>query len=61
MDTIKSDSKDNNDGAVYGEYYHTLSIAKVGGLDWSKNFVKDIGITAGVNFGAKNSAFGPNP
>jgi len=38
-----------------------LSIAKVGRLDWSKNFVKDVGVTVGINYGTKNSAFGPNP
>lgn len=58
---IKSDSEDNKYGEVYGEYYHTLSLSKVGGKDWSKNFVKDVGFTAGINYGSKNSAFGPNP
>jgi nucleoside-specific outer membrane channel protein Tsx len=61
VDFIKSGSADNNYGEVYGEYYHNLSLSKVGGMDWSKNFVKDIGITTGINYGAKNSAFGPNP
>lgn len=61
VDMVKSNSKDNNAGEVYGEYYHTLSVAKVGGLDWSKNFLKDVGLTVGLNYGTKNSAFGPNP
>lgn len=61
VDMIKSDSQDGNAGEVYGEYYHNLSLGKTVGFDWSKNFVKDIGLTTGVNYGAKNSAFGANP
>lgn len=61
VDMLKSDSQDNNYGEVYGEYYHTLSLSKVAGYDGSKSFLKDIGVTAGINYGAKNSAFGANP
>lgn len=61
VDFINSDSKDGNHGEVYGEYYHTLSLAKLRGADGSKGFLKDIGLTAGINYGSKNSAFGPNP
>ncbi len=61
VDFVKSDSKDGNYGEIYGEYYHTLSLTKLQGTDWSKNFVKDVGLTAGINYGAKNSAFGANP
>ncbi|WP_018405553.1 hypothetical protein [Marinobacter gelidimuriae] len=34
VDMIKSDSADNNAGEVYGEYRHTLSISKIGDMDW---------------------------
>lgn len=61
VDFVKSDSKDNNYGEVYGEYYHALSLTKIHGVDWSKNFLKDVSLTTGINFGAKNSAFGANP
>lgn len=63
VDFIRSDDGGSDNGAseVYGEYYHTLSLGKVGGLNWSKNFVKDIGLSTGINWGDKNSAFGPNP
>lgn len=61
VDMAKSDSDDNNLSDVYGEYYHTLSLTKVSGKDWSKNFLKDIGLTAGINYGSKNGAFGANP
>jgi nucleoside-specific outer membrane channel protein Tsx len=61
VDMLKSDAKDNRYGEVYGEFYTTLSTSKIAGYDWSKNFLKDIGITAGINYGSKNSTFGPNP
>ncbi|HYD79118.1 MAG TPA: hypothetical protein VEC06_04860 [Paucimonas sp.] len=61
VDLLKSDSSDGNYGEIYGEWYHTLSVSKLAGKDWSKQFVKDIGITAALNYGSKNSAFGPNP
>lgn len=60
-DLVKSDGADNRHGEVYAEYYHTLSLTRVTGRDWSKNTLKDIGLTTGINYGAKNSAFGPNP
>jgi len=52
VDLARSDSKDSNYGEVYGEYYHTLSLTKVQGADWSKNFLKDVGLTTGINYGA---------
>lgn len=61
VDMLKSDSTDGRYGEIYGEYYHTLSISKLQGQDWSKNFLKDVGVTAGINYGSKNSTFGPNP
>lgn len=61
VDALKSDGADNKYGELYGEFYHTLSYSKVFKQDWSHNFIKDIGLTGGINYGAKNSAFGPNP
>lgn len=61
IDLVKSDAGDNKAGEVYGEYYHTLSLSKLGAFDLKGNFVKDVGITAGLNYGSKNSEFGPNP
>lgn len=62
VDFQRSDSGGSDNGAseVYGEYYHTLSYTKVRGIDWSKNFVKDIGLSTGFNWGSKNSTFGSN-
>lgn len=61
IDLIKSDAGDNKAAEIYGEYYHTLSLSKLGAFDLSGNAIKDIGITAGLNYGSKNSEFGPNP
>lgn len=61
VDMIKSDSADNNAGEVYVEYRHTLSISKIGDMDWSQLFIKDVGITGGINYGSKNNTFGSNP
>lgn len=61
VDLLRSSKLDGNYSEVYGEYYHTLSLSKISGADWSKNFIKDIGLTAGINYGSKNSSFGPNP
>ncbi|MEO7940497.1 MAG: hypothetical protein ABIR55_17850, partial [Burkholderiaceae bacterium] len=61
VDMSKSDQKDNGYAEIYGEYYHTLSVSKLASKDWSKDFVRDIGVTTGINYGTKNSAFGPNP
>jgi hypothetical protein len=61
VDMLKSDSDDGNYGEIYGEYYHSESLTKMGGVDWSKRSLKDIDLTLGINYGSKNSAFGPNP
>lgn len=62
VDLIRSDSTDERSAEVYAEYYHTLSISKVGGFAWPKMpLLRDVGLTAALNYGAKNSTFGPNP
>lgn len=61
VDSLKSQYGDQDYGEVYGEFYSTLSYGKITQTDLSSNFVKDYGLTGGINYGAKNSAFGPNP
>lgn len=61
VDMFKSNGADNNNGEVYGEYYHTLSWSKLSGKNLPGTMIKDIGLTAGINYGAKNSTFGSNP
>jgi len=61
VDMIKSDATDSRASEIYGEWYHTVSLSKLQGKDWSKDFVRDIGITGAINYGSKNDAFGSNP
>lgn len=60
VDMAKSDSDDGGYGDVYGEFYTTLSYSKLAKKDWSKEFVRDVGLTLGLNYGSKNSPFGSN-
>jgi nucleoside-specific outer membrane channel protein Tsx len=61
VDSLKSDRTDHHYGEIYGEYYHTLSYSKIAKADWSENFIKDVGLSGGINYGAKNSPYGSNP
>lgn len=61
VDSLKSHYGDQDYGEIYGEFYSTLSYTKITLEDLSKSFVRDVGLTGGINYGAKNSAFGPNP
>ncbi len=56
FDALKSDEKDNAAGEIYGEYYSTFSLSKITGSDFKFAFIKDIGVTAGFNYGAKSGA-----
>jgi hypothetical protein len=61
VDAYRSNSSDENSIEVYGEYYHTLSFGKTFGLSPSPDSpIKDWGLTAGINYGRKNSTFSPN-
>ncbi|MBI2312652.1 MAG: hypothetical protein HYU77_09135 [Betaproteobacteria bacterium] len=63
VDMLVSENNDpsggGSNGEVYGEYYHSLSLSKTTGakLDWG--FIRDLNLTAGINFGAKSN--GANP
>jgi len=59
VDFLKSDSADDNAGEVYGEWYTNLSLSKVTGAKLSFGIIKDVNLTAGFNYGAKNT--GANP
>lgn len=63
VDMLKSGENDENAAEVYGEYYHTLSLSKTAGWSFGgkDGFLRDIGITTGINYGTKNSTFRPNP
>lgn len=54
VDLRKSDSKDQNANASYGEAYVTFSMGRLTGKPWSAGIVKDVGLTAGINLGQKD-------
>ena len=56
----KGDGADNNSGDLYSEGQATLSLSKLTSRSLSLGPLKDIGVTAGFNYGARNSSFRPN-
>lgn len=60
IDFAKSDSRDQRDFEVYGEGYLVFSTQKLWKANWVGTPLKDLGLTAGVNYGRKHNAFGPN-
>ncbi len=46
---------------IYGEAYTTLSLSRLSGRSFAAGPVRDVGLTAGINLGAKNSRFNPEP
>jgi nucleoside-specific outer membrane channel protein Tsx len=46
---------------IYGEAYTTLSLSKATGKSFAAGPVRDIGLTAGINLGNKNSQLHPEP
>ncbi len=59
VDMIRSGGSDNGAGEVYGEWYTSFSLSKLSGTKVAFGPVKDVNLTAGVNYGAKNT--GANP
>ena len=59
FDALKSDDKDKSAGEIYGEWYSTFSLSKITGSDFKFAFIKDVGLTAGLNYGSKSN--GANP
>ena len=58
-DLLRSDGADNNAGEVYCEWYTHLSLSAISGKKVGVGFIKDVTLTAGINYGAKNT--GANP
>ncbi len=46
---------------VYGEAYTTLSLSRLTGRAFATGPLRDVGLTAGINLGAKDSRFNPEP
>lgn len=59
VDFLKSDGADDHAGEVYGEWYSSLSLSKLTGRNLPFGIVRDLNLTGGINYGAKNT--GANP
>lgn len=46
---------------IYGEAYTTLSLSRLAGASFAGGPLRDVGLTAGINLGSKNSRFNPEP
>lgn len=51
MDTLISEAGEPSQVNLYGEFYSSLSLAKLSGWDLSFGWFKDLNITGGVNLG----------
>lgn len=60
IDFAKSDSRDQRNFEYYGEGYLVASTQKLFKIDWTGTPLKDLGLTAGINYGRKHSPFSPN-
>ncbi|MES2261956.1 MAG: hypothetical protein V4724_25835 [Pseudomonadota bacterium] len=56
----KADGADKYSGDLYSEGQATFSLSKLSGQKLAAGPLLDVGLTGGYNFGARNSAFGPN-
>jgi len=62
IDTLKSDDKDASATEFYGEGYASLSLSKLSGTSWAYGAVRDLNLTAGINYGHKSySNYNINP
>lgn len=56
VDALKSDDKDASASEFYGEGYASFSLGKLGGTSLSHGMLRDINLTAGINYGHKSYA-----
>lgn len=56
----KADGADNHSGDLYSEGQATFSLSKISGSKLAFGPLADVGLTAGYNYGSRNSAYGPN-
>jgi len=59
FDFVKSHSSDGDANEIYGEAYSTLSASKVFNTSLDASIFHDIGLTMGINVGAKTNSSGP--
>ncbi|VVE64645.1 hypothetical protein PCA31118_01674 [Pandoraea captiosa] len=56
----KAGDADNNSADLYSEGQVTASLSKLTGKELSWGAIRDLGVTAGYNYGARNSAYRSN-
>jgi len=62
VDLVKSgDQEPGSPREIYGEAYTTLSLSRLSGKPLVGGPLRDVGLTAGINIGSKNSQFNPEP
>jgi nucleoside-specific outer membrane channel protein Tsx len=62
VDILKSDGQDEHAREVYAEGYASFSLSKLTGHAWSWGPVRDVNLTAGINYGYKDYPhYGVNP
>ena len=54
VDVLQSDRYDEHATEVYAEAYASLSLSKLTGREWSAGILKDVNLTAGINWGYKD-------
>ncbi len=62
VDFLQSNGADNNAAEVYGEWYSYWSLKKITGAnagDFSFGILRDLHLTGGINYGAKNTGVNP--
>lgn len=62
VDVLKSDGQDDHATEAYAEGYASVSLSKLTGRPWSLGIIKDLLLTAGINYGYKSYPdYGVNP
>lgn len=62
MDALQSNGRDEHASELYAEGYASLSLSKLSGATFSNAVVRDINLTAGINYGYKAyKGYGVNP
>lgn len=62
MDILQSNNRDSHATEGYAEAYGSLSLSKLTGISFSNSWLRDINMTAGINYGHKSyPSYGVNP
>jgi nucleoside-specific outer membrane channel protein Tsx len=59
VDTVRSDSNDQNATEVYAKWYPSASLSKLTGTSLSAGWLRDVSATLGLNAGTKSTGAAP--